>query len=90
MVVTKLRHTDMRYRRRGMRRVVGLSILCAREFCMGLKWGIENFHAIGKVKLIKILVISSVNENSEINFKAELPISQSLPIFEITNYLDGS
>jgi hypothetical protein len=50
MDVTKLRHTDMRYRRRGMRRVVGLSILCAREFCMGLKWGIENFHAIGNMK----------------------------------------
>jgi len=34
-----MRRTNMRYRRRGMRRVVGLSILCARDFCMACKMG---------------------------------------------------
>ncbi len=37
----------MRYRRRGMRRRVRRSILCAREICMVLKWDIENFNATG-------------------------------------------
>lgn len=48
----------MRYRRRGMRRTERLSILCARDFCMGLKWGFESFKTRDDLTLILDYVIS--------------------------------